>query len=100
MQHHFPRPGYQLVSKNPDRRASLRRDSSLETSCEVPYATPRDDDEVLVEVLDISCTGIGLILNRRLPLRATLSIRLSNGAHSASYPVRVIHAARLEGDLW
>jgi hypothetical protein len=83
----------------PDRRASGRHPCTLETSCLQPTDGQHSWD---ARVVDISSTGVGLLLERRFEPGTLLSFRLEGpaGGQSCNAFARVIHATRQSDGRW
>jgi hypothetical protein len=82
-----------------DRRASERQQCALETSC----LRPTDGEHAWdARVIDISATGVGLLLARRFEPGTLLSFRLEGRSEGQSYNAlaRVVHARRQADGRW
>jgi hypothetical protein len=83
----------------PERRAAARHPCTLETTC-----LQATDGETAwdAQVIDISATGVGLLLKRRFEPGTLLSFRLEgpSGTQSFNALARVVHARRQPSGGW
>jgi hypothetical protein len=84
---------------HPERRASARHPCALETSCLQAADAENTWD---AQVVDISTTGVGLLMKRRFEPGTLLSFRLEGPSGGQSYNAlaRVVHAKRQEAGKW
>ncbi len=82
-----------------ERRSSERQPCGLETSCLRPTDGEHSWD---ARVIDISATGVGLLLGRRFEPGTLLSFRLEGRSEGQSYNAvaRVVHATRQAEGGW
>jgi hypothetical protein len=83
----------------PDRRSAERHPCALDTSC-LPAAD--GDNAWDARVIDISATGVGLLLGRRFEPGTLLSFRLEGRTEGQSFNAvaRVVHATRQADGGW
>jgi PilZ domain len=83
----------------PERRTSERQPCALETSC---LRAADGQGAWDARVIDISSTGVGLLMGRRFEPGTLLSFRLEGRSEGQSYNAlaRVIHATRQAGGGW
>jgi hypothetical protein len=83
----------------PDRRSSERHPCALETTC---LRAADGDNTWDARVIDISATGVGLLLGRRFEAGTLLSFRLEGRSEGQSFNAlaRVVHARRQAGGGW
>ena len=82
-----------------ERRAAERQPCGLETSC----LRPTDGENAWdARVIDISTTGVGLLLTRRFEPGTLLTFRLEGRTEGQSYNAiaRVVHATRQAEGGW
>jgi PilZ domain len=95
-------PGTQRQGQSviPERRASARHLSNLQTACQLVGAASSEMWDATVR--DLSSGGIGLVLKRRFEPGTLLSFILDSRTHSGthSYLARVVHATANEGGGW
>jgi hypothetical protein len=83
----------------PERRSSERHPCTLETSC---LRAAGGENAWDARVVDISATGIGLLLGRRFEPGTLLAFRLEGRTEGQSYHAvaRVVHATRQAEGGW
>ncbi len=83
----------------PDRRSSERHPCTLETSC---LRAADGENAWDARVIDISSTGVGLLLGRRFEPGTLLAFRLEGRSGGQSYHAvaRVVHATRQAEGGW
>jgi hypothetical protein len=82
-----------------ERRSSERHPCGMDTSC----LRPADGENAWdAQVIDISATGVGLLMRRRFEPGTLLSFRLEGRSVGQSYNTlaRVIHATRQAAGAW
>ena len=89
-----------------ERRAAMRYECALPTSCTINLSVHHDqtEEEYLADaqVCDLSVTGVGLLLARRFEPGCVLTVVLANekGDFDRTREMRVLRVAKAEGHGW
>jgi PilZ domain len=86
------------VAQPPDRRAFVRYATDADVTCRTPR--PLDNAGWMAKLLNISCTGLGLLMQHRFQPGSPLDVELqsSSGVCRRGLRVRVIHASAVRSD--
>ena len=85
------------MADSTDRRAAERLPVNAATSC--TFAGQVTEDFGQAKIRDVSMTGIGLLVSRRVEIGALLAVAVSNAAQkfSKTLLVRVAHVTPVHG---
>jgi hypothetical protein len=86
------------VAQPPDRRAFVRYATEGNAACQSPRAL--DHAGWMAKLLNISCTGLGLLMRHRFQPGSPLEVELqsSTGTCRRGLRVRVIHASAVRAE--
>jgi serine/threonine protein kinase len=100
------RPRAATKRPDKDRRCAVRYDCALPISCTINLSLHDDDTEVQAhwdaKVVNLSVTGIGVVLSRRFEPRTVLTMDLtsSDGQVKRSVQMRVVRVERVDQLNW